>query len=684
MRSRLGIDVGGTFTDIVVLNDAGKTSVEKVPSTPHDASIGIMNGIAQIQRTKGVDVRDITVFAHGSTIATNALLESKLPRTALIVTRGFRDVLEIGTQMRPNLFDLRSSKPKPYVPRDLVFEIEERVDRLGKVVTELDDDAIASVVEQVRASGVEACAVTLLFSFRNGEHERRIEAALTASIPSLFIAISSNVAAEIKEYPRASTTVVCAALQPLVASYMEGILAGLDDAGIVAPLFVMQSNGGTMTALEAEVNAHRMVLSGPAAGVLAATQVAANEKYQNQITFDMGGTSTDIALIHNGRARLERETLFEGRPLLVPQFDIHTIGSGGGSLARVDETGLLRVGPESAGAMPGPACYGRGGTRPTTTDAQLVLGRIDPGQFLGGDMSLDADAAKLAIMTHIAEPLGLELEDAAIGILEVADAIMARGVRVVSVNKGHDPRDFYLLPFGGAGPMHALSVGAIVDVGGVLVPRNPGTFSAVGLAASDVKYDFSEVVDVDVDSTSASEIEAKYTALIEVARERLAGVGAARHQFLRLARFRYAWQDNDVEVLVGEDAVDQTALLAAIARFHEQHLFEFGHSDEHEGVELVSIVVEAYGMLERPGTVVVDTTEVFVVTASSSRPVFFKGPGWVETPIFERDSLRPGATFSGPAIIEEREATTVVIPGVRALVDPASNLILTYETKEAN
>ncbi|MCS5722722.1 hydantoinase/oxoprolinase family protein [Herbiconiux sp. CPCC 203407] len=678
MTARLGIDVGGTFTDVVVFEESGRTVVEKVPSTPHDASIGILNGIEQIKRTRGVDVSALSVFAHGSTVATNALLESKLPRTALVVTKGFRDMLEIGTQMRPDLFNLAAPKVKPYVPRELVFEAAERVDRLGGVVTPLSDESIASVVESVKASGVEAVGIALLFSFRNAEHEQRIADALREAIPGLSVAISSAVAPEIKEYQRASTTVVSAALQPLVARYMAGILDGLHDVGVTAPMFVMQSNGGTMTAEEASVNAHRMVLSGPAAGVLAATRVAEQPEYADLITFDMGGTSTDIALIAEGRAALERETEFEGRPLLVPQFAIHTIGSGGGSLARVDESGALRVGPESAGAVPGPACYGRGGTRPTTTDAQLVLGRIDPKRFLGGEMDLDIDAAREAIRVHVAEPLGMELAEAAAGILEVADAVMARGARVVSVNRGHDPRDFHLLPFGGAGPMHALSVGAIVDVAGVIVPLNPGTFSAVGLSGSDVKYDFFTLVDVGMESTSAAEVEAICAGLIVQAEERLASAGVQSTTHLRVARFRYAWQDNDVEVVIGDAPIDDAALEDAVARFHERHLFEFGHSDASEKVELYSIGIEAVGTLQRPETGTAGAAPAASASPDSSRPVYFRETGWNDTPVYERENLAPGAVFQGPAIVEEREATTVVTPNVSGVVDPGGNLVLTY------
>ena len=682
MSSRLGIDVGGTFTDVVVIDEHGATSVEKVPSTPHDASIGILNGIKTVERTRGVDVSQLSVFAHGSTVATNALLESKLPRTALIVTRGFRDVLEIGTQLRSDLFDLQAKKVAPYVPRELVFEVDERIDRLGNVVAELTHDSIVKVVDAVRLSGVRAVAVSLLFSFRNPDHEQQLAKALADAMPEVSVAVSSSVAPEIKEYPRASTTAVSAALRPLVSTYMDGILSGLSAIDVTAPVFVMQSNGGTMAASEAGANAHRMVLSGPAAGVLAATRTAENPEARNLITFDMGGTSTDIALVHNGRASVERETSFEGRPLLVPQFAIHTIGSGGGSIAHVDEAGTLKVGPESAGADPGPACYGRGGSRPTTTDAQLVLGRIDPARFLGGEMELDVEAAVSAIESEVAGPLGMTVAEAAAGILEVADAVMARGARVVSVNRGHDPRDFMLLAFGGAGPMHALNVGSIVDVGGVIVPANPGTFSAVGLAGSDVKYDFFTLIDDDVEALSTEGLESKVSELIEVASTRLESAGATGSTFKRVVRLRYAWQDNDVEVVVGEQPIDDEVLQRAIENFHDQHLFEFGHSDPTERVELVSIGIEAVGQLLRMPTPAREPAAAYSARPDSSRSVYFSELGWNETAVFERSNLRPGAQFNGPAIVEEREATTVVVPDALARIDEESNIILTYRSKE--
>ncbi len=448
---------------------------------------------------------------------------------------------------------------------------------------------------------------------------------------------------------------------------------------MTAPFFVMQSSGGVMSAAEAAVNPHRMILSGPAAGVIAAARLAAVEEYRNQITFDMGGTSTDICLIAEGRPRLERESFFDGRPVKVPQVDIHTIGAGGGSLAYVDAGGLLRVGPESAGAQPGPACYGRGGTRPTTTDAQLALGRIDPASFLGGEMALDVEAARAAIQQHVATPLGLDVDAAAAGILDIADAVMARGVRVVSVNRGYDPRDFALLAYGGAGAMHALSVGKLVDVPRVLVPLHPGAFSAFGLVNAELRHDVVRPVERPLAELTVAAIEERYLPLVAEARERLAALhGLARDvRVHRMARLRYTWQDNAVELTFDDATLDEAGLATLVERFHVEHDREFGHSNPADAVELVAVGVAALGDLPRP------PLEQLAETPGTPEPratrrVFFRETGWVDAPVYERGSLQPGQRANGPAIVEEREATTVVIPGVELSVDRWSNLVLTY------
>jgi N-methylhydantoinase A len=680
----LGIDVGGTFTDVVVYDEhSARMLVDKVSSTPSHPERGVIEAIRKLRDVHGIDPGTLAAFAHGSTVATNALLESKLASTALLVTRGFRDVLEIGTQKRHDMFDLGLVKPAPLIGRELAFEVAERVDRDGDVVHALSDDEIARLVAVVGRSGVQACAVCLLFSFQNPAHEQRLGAALRAALPNVHVALSCDICPEVKEYPRASTTVIAAALQPLVADYIEALRDGLAAERVTAPFFVMQSSGGVMSAGEAARNPHRMILSGPAAGVVAATRLAQLDEYRNQITFDMGGTSTDICLIHGGSVRLERESEFEGRPVKVAQVDIHTIGSGGGSLAYVDRGGLLRVGPASAGADPGPACYGRHGTRPTTTDAQLMLGRIDPASFLGGEMALDPEAARRAVTEHVAGPLGLGLEEAAAGILDIADAVMARGVRVVSINRGYDPRDFAIVAFGGAGPMHGLSVAALVDVPRVLVPAYPGAFSAYGLVNTDVRHDVSRPVELPLANLTVAEIEHRYADLAAAAAERLDDLRGLTGEIRveRTARLRYAWQDNAVELIAGRGPLDQPALNDLVARFHAEHDREFGYSNPEDAVELVAIGAAAVGELPRPALVAAaDLTAPGTAPApTATREVFFRATGWVPTPVYHRSTLVPGDSARGPAIVEEREATTVVSPGARMEVDPYLNLVLTAE-----
>jgi N-methylhydantoinase A len=694
MGTLLGIDVGGTFTDVVLYDDAsGRTLVDKVSSTPAQPGAGVLAGIRKLRDVHGVDVERLAMFTHGSTVATNALLEHKLPRTALVVTEGFRDVLEIGDQRRSDPFDLTLAKPAPLIARRLVVEAGERLDRDGGVVRELTDAEIDRVVGELERLDVEAVAVCLLFSFMAPAHERRLGEALAQRLPQVAVALSSDVCPEIKEYARASTTSIAAALQPLVAGYLADMRAGLGQERVTAPLNIMQSSGGVMTAEEAASNAHRMILSGPAGGVIAAARLAERSGYRDQITFDMGGTSTDICLIRDGRPRLERESSFEGRPLKVPQVGIHTIGAGGGSLAHVDAGGGVHVGPESSGAQPGPACYGRGGTRPTTTDAHLVLGRLAPGRFLGGDMELDAEAARQAIATHVAAPLGVDVVEAAAGILDVADAVMARGVRVVSVNRGYDPRDFVLVAYGGAGGMHALSVARLTDVGGVVIPRATGAFSAYGLVNADLRQDLSQAVERALDELVPSELEATYETLEERAAARLReGDGpVAEISFQRTARVRYAWQDNAVEVPLREGALDASALAALAAAFHAEHDREFGHSNAADRTELVAIAVAAVGTLPRAGSgeagdgagpvaeAVGDGADApQAPTPASTRDAYFRESGWAPTSVYERASLLPGQRAAGPAIVEEREATTIVPPGAGFTVDRDGNLLLSY------
>lgn len=681
MAGFLGIDVGGTFTDVIMADESdGSILIEKVPSTPLDPSEGVLAALVRLCGVRHIDLASLSLFAHGSTVGTNALLESRLPKTALIVTKGFRDVLEIGTQLRHEMFDLAIRKPVPLVPRALVFEVDERIDGSGEVVQPLTDEGIDSVVEAVAAAEVDACAVSLIFAFRNPEHERRLADAIAKRLPDVPVSISSDIAPEIKEFPRTSTTVINAALRPLVANYIAGIERGRRRQGMTCPFYVMQSSGGVMAADEASQNAHHMVLSGPAAGVIAAGRLAAVTPYRNQITFDMGGTSTDICLIRDGKARIDREPVLDGRPLRVPQLDIHTIGSGGGSIAWVDPGGMLHVGPQSAGATPGPACYSRGGTLPTVTDAHVALGRIAPDHFLAGEMALDDAAARQAVLEHVGRRLGMTLEEAALGILDIADAVMARGIRVVSVNRGLDPRDFALVAYGGAGPMHAVTAGQLAEVDTVVVPPRPGAFSAFGLVNADVRYDLVRTIEASLDDYPAAAVESLYAELLAEAMERLDAVGREYpRRLIRTLRLRYAWQVGDIEVTVGEEPLDDEGLSAAVARFHDLHDQEFGYKDLTERLEIVAVGIEARAQLPGATFRAAGAEERYEPLASRTQSACFRKTGWVETAIYWRNDLKPGASLVGPAVIEERESTTIVPPGVTATVDRFLDIVLSRE-----
>jgi N-methylhydantoinase A len=459
---------------------------------------------------------------------------------------------------------------------------------------------------------------------------------------------------------------------------MSHILAGCEETGLDCPAYVMQSNGGVMSVDEAAENAHRMVLSGPAGGVLAATKVAERTEFKNLITFDMGGTSTDIALIADGKAAPVRQSIFHHKPLMVPQFDIHTIGSGGGSIAWVSDSGLLRVGPQSAGAVPGPACYGRGGTLPTTTDAHVVLGRVHPDHFLGGEMTLDHDAAVRAVTEHVAKPLGVSLEEAAIGMLEVSNTLMSKGVRVVSVNRGFDPKDFMLLPFGGAGGMHAADVARIVGAAGVLVPQHPGIFSALGMAAADLKYDYSQIVDAAIDTVDLDSLNETFARLIQRSEDRVGPAGAESVSHQRMARLQYAWQNNDLMLPLPDEEMTAEGLERLVEEFHQRHQFEFGHSDPEGTVELLAVGIETTGHLRAVELAHSDEVQAYEPEVRARRNVYFADAGWLDTPLYERSDLRAGAHFDGPAIIEEREATTVVPPGSEVRVDGDYNIEISF------
>jgi N-methylhydantoinase A len=674
----VGVDTGGTFTDFVALHGVtGEIRTLKVPSVPADPARAVANGLAQLRERHGIDPAAIERFIFGTTVATNAILERAGGRTALIATRGTRDVVEIQRQWRHRLFDLALQKPEPLVPRRWRLEADERIGADGSVVTPLDDAEARGVAAAVAALGVESVAVAFLFSFVTPDHERRLREALAREAPGLHVSLSSDVCPEFREYERTCTTVMNAYVMPKVHRLVERLDAELSAAGLAAPLRIMQSNGGLMGSAQARAEPVRTLLSGPAGGVVGAVAVAGAAGLRDVITIDMGGTSLDISLIHDGRVALSAEGRLGGFPVKIPQVSTHTIGAGGGSIARFFR-GTLKVGPESAGADPGPACYGRGGTEPTSTDAAVVLGLIDPGYFLGGDIALDPDAARRVVRERIAAPLGLGEAEAATAVVRVQVAGMVSGIRAVSVEQGLDPRDFALLPFGGAGSLYAGRIAEEMGIGRILVPVHPSVLSALGMLMTDVKYTRVTTRVLAAREAQGPAVEGLYRDLEAglAAALRAEGIPPERMLLERACDMRYHGQAYEVHVPVAAGPADVAALVAA---FHAEHRRSYGQADEREPVELVNFRVTGVGLVTkarlRPRAA---GAPAGAPAPKGERPAYFgAAAGWLRCPVFEREALGIGAELRGPALVEEPGATVVLYPGHRAAADTFGNLHIT-------
>jgi len=677
--TRIGVDVGGTFTDVVVV-DEGRLRGLKTPSTPDRPDDGVVDGLEKAER-EGVDSADVTFLGHGTTVATNAVLEGELPETALVTTEGFRDVLEIGRQDRGDLYDLNFERSDPLVPRDRRLTVSERIGPGGEVVEPLDDADVAALAE--RLPDIEAVAVATLFSFRTPDHERAIAEGLReAGHDDIAISLSSEVLPEFREYERTSTTALNAALRPVMETYLDRLSRRTREVGIEREPAVMQSHGGLTGATAAAETPVNTVLSGPAAGVRGAGYLASAAGHEDVVTMDMGGTSTDVSLVAGGEPARTTDWEIAGYPLGVPTVDIHTIGAGGGSIARVDAGGALRVGPESAGADPGPAAYGRGGDRPTVTDAHVVLGRIHPDYPLGGDLSVDIEAAETAVEREVAEPLDQSVREAARGILAVARANMERALRVVSVERGHDPRSFALVAFGGAGPLHAPRLAEELSMPTVLVPRLAGVLSGLGLLASDVEHTYVRAVVEPLADVTADDLADWFDALVAEGRETLddEGIDAGAMAFERALDLRYAGQSYSLTVPVADpgesgDADSADPLGDAADRFHERHDAQYGHANPDEPVELVNARVRAVG--EIPDVDVRSSVEGTLEDAVlGERPVGFDEETR-EVTVYEHARLPPGGAFDGPAVVQADAATTVVHPGQSVTVDERGTLHVT-------
>ena len=667
-RQLVGIDVGGTFTDFVWLID-GRLEVHKAATTPADQSRAIVAGLAAL------GVADEAAVVHGTTIATNALLERRGARTALLTTEGFADVLAIGRQNRPHLYRLGQHRPPPLVPKERRFETPERLDAEGRVLIPLDEAAIRSLAGHLKRDAVESLAVVFLFSFQNPDHERHAARLIGEHLPALPISLSIDILPEYREYERTATTVINAYVRPLVGRYLQRLDAALDQRSIS----VMQSNGGTIGLAQASVQAARLVLSGPAGGVVGAfglAQRALDTDTPRVLTFDMGGTSTDVALCP-GAIPHTAESTVAGLPLRLPATEIHTVGAGGGSIARVDAGGVLRVGPESAGADPGPACYGRGGDAPTVTDANLVLGRLDAGHFLGGSdaLRLNIEAARAAL-ARLGEHLDLSPEATALGVLRVANATMERALRRVSVERGYDPRDYVLAPFGGAGPLHACDLADALGIRRLLVPLHPGVLSALGLLMADVVYDTSRAVLQPLDAllTDPAPLARTADALAEQVRAVLERERAATPALEALLDLRYAGQSYELEIPLALPVSPQH-LRQAVDTFHEDHARRYGYATPERPVEAVTLRVRGRLPGTRPTFAAEPLADTDAQTARlGHKPVWFDADGPTETPCYDRDALHHGHRFAGPALVFQYDTTLVIPPGWHARVDAWRNV----------
>lgn len=687
---RIGIDVGGTFTDGLAWNeDSGAMARVKVLSSPDDPGRAFLLAIERLMREGGIDGHAVSYLVHGTTVATNAVLQRRLARVAFITTEGFRDLLEIGRQVRPDPYDVFAVKPPPLVPRHLCFEVEERIAADGSVVRPLCEASIDQMVAKLREHDVEALAVCLLHAYRNPAHEQRIADRLRQAFPDLPISISSDLASEFREFPRACTAIINSGLMPAASRYLARLDSQLAEHKIVGTRLVMQSNGGSADFSHSAQRPVFLIESGPAAGVVGAAHIAKLFAEDNVISFDMGGTTAKVGLVQNGTPYRVQE--FEvgaeanrsrgwfggasGYLILTPAVDLVEIGTGGGSLAWVDDGGKLRVGPISTGAVPGPACYGRQDTQAAITDANLVLGRLNSDYFLGGEMRLDAGAAKRALAV-LGNKLGMDATATASGILQIADAAMSQALRVVSVQRGYDPRSFKLVAFGGAGPLHALSIASEIGIRSVLVPPRPGLASAFGLLVADLKHDFSRTLVQRLDRADPEALEAIFGELSQSALAVLADENVPRGQAAieRALDIRYIGQSYQLTISLTSERLSDAVLAEARERFNATHRATYGYAEPSEPCEIVNLRISALGLIEKPNlsadaSAGATRSSDAMAAKKGSRPVFFAGAGFIDCAVYDRLRLSHGASLLGPAVIEEPDSTTLIHPGWRARVE---------------
>ncbi len=690
--ARIGVDVGGTFTDLILETDGagdgdGRVFVHKVPSTPEDQSLGVIQGVLEICGNAGIAPGDIELIVHGTTIATNTVIEYSGAEVGMLTTRGFRDILHMARHKRPHNFSMQFDVPwqsRPLVKRRNRVPITERIlPPDGRIEMALDEDEVRAAAELLRSRNVDAVIICFLFAFLNNDHELRAKEIVKEVMPAAYVSCSSEVVDVIREYERFSTAAMNAFIGPRTSFYLNNLATALRENGVDAQIRVMQSNGGVTTLAGAIERPVTILMSGPAGGVIGGQWAGDMSGTRNLITVDIGGTSADISVVPDGEVRImnPRDTQVGGYPILAPMIDLSTIGAGGGSIAYVDEGGAFRVGPRSAGAAPGPACYGRGGTEPTVTDAQVVLGRLDPEQFLGGGLDIDPAKSRKAIEDNLCSRLGMSLDEAALGVIRVINSNMSLAIRASSVAKGVDPRDYALVAFGGAGPLHGVALARSVFAREVIVPPAPGINAATGLLATDMRYEFTRSVLCVLTQASQDEIDglnAQTDALVQRARDALAadGVAPARQRIVKVAECRYQGQGFELRGVMPDGPLTLENRAHLLASFHDQHQQDYGHAFEDQEVEVITLRVVAsagIGALRWPALAPGngrDSEDALLYRRSTT---FDDGTSH-DTPRFDRNKLKAGQNVDGPALVIQTDSTTLVPPDHQAIVAPSGNL----------
>ncbi len=681
---KIGVDVGGTFTDIFLLNEAtGQLGVHKVSSTPEDPSRAILQGIAEILQIQRIAPNQVTYLAHGTTVATNAIIEGKGGKVGLLTTQGFRDVLEIGRQTRPKLYDLHLDYPPPLVTRDLRLEVKERILHTGQVFVPLDEQSVKNQIQRLKENRVDAIAICLLYSYLYPGHEIRIKELIQEAMPKVYISVSHEVLPEFREYERLSTTCLNASLMPVMDSYLRSFQEEVRRMGILVSPRINQCNGGVMSVEAACRFPIRTALSGPSAGVIGALFVGRAVKQLDLITFDMGGTSTDVCLLEKGSHSISNDRWVGGYPAKIPSVDVNAVGAGGGSIAWIDLDGLMKVGPKSAGAFPGPACYGLGGTEPTVTDANVLLGRLNPEYLLGGRMKIERSLAESAL-ARLGRRLGLGVMETAQGVIRIVTANMVKAIRAISVERGYAPKEFSLFAFGGAGPLHAVGVARELEISHVIVPPNPGILCAMGLLVADARNDYVQTHLMETASADMNLVNRIYDQLESEARQWLTNEGfqSSDQRLMRTVDMRYVGQNFELSVEVPARKLDSGDVKELISRFYVEHEKNYGHYTPGEPTQLVNFRVMAQGIIPKLDIKrAYETSGEKSMLTQSHRSVYFDERLPMQTPIYDRFTLAPGSRITGPAVIEQMDSTTLIFPGDQAEIDPLGNIQITLREK---